>query len=137
MDANNIPPIRFVVVGDDKNFGKFIAEYVSLLPLDDSQFDDENFKNPNLNCSNPLLIDRNKLDMRIYVIPHGVNFFAHWLAQHDDLYNMNIYSYLYKNVLMNVSQNMYGLTLSESLKLIYEQAEKEKTKDRGIADILQ
>ena len=137
MDANNIPPIRFVVVGDDKNFGKFIAEYVSLLPLDDSQFDDENFKNPNLNCSNPLLIDRNKLDMRIYVIPHGVNFFAHWLAQHDDLYNMNIYSYFYKNVLMNVSQNMYGLTLSESLKLIYEQAEKEKTKDRGMSDILQ
>ena len=38
---------------------------------------------------------------------------------------------------MNVSQNSYGLSLSESLNLLYEQAKKEATPERDLTEILQ
>ena len=35
-DQYNVPPIRVLVVGDDKEFNHFLAEYVSLLELGQS-----------------------------------------------------------------------------------------------------
>ena len=36
-NAQAAPPIRILVVGDDKHFNKFITEYVHLLSLDEEQ----------------------------------------------------------------------------------------------------
>lgn len=33
-DKQNVPPIRILVVGDDKSFNKFLVQYTSLLSLD-------------------------------------------------------------------------------------------------------
>ena len=36
-NAQAAPPIRILVVGDDKHFNKFVTEYVHLLSLDEEQ----------------------------------------------------------------------------------------------------
>ena len=47
------------------------------------------------------VIDRSKLDVRIFLIPQNENTLAHYIAMYDDLYCQNIYNFFNQNVLLN------------------------------------
>jgi hypothetical protein len=85
VDNQNLPnpPIRVVVVGDDKQFGKFVRSYISLLDLDTSgSGPSRKRKGDRLNDdldgagsgdrnggSSGFSIDKQKLDLRVFLIP--------------------------------------------------------------------
>jgi hypothetical protein len=48
------------------------------------------------------MIDRNKLDLRVYFVPQGSSTLAHYLAMYDDLYCHNVYNFFNSNSLMNL-----------------------------------
>lgn len=66
-DKSFMPPIRVLVVGDDKDFNQFLQVYVKEYVI----------KNMNVNKA---------IDFRIYLVPHRVNTLAHYIAMYDDLY---------------------------------------------------
>ena len=61
-----MPPMRILIIGDDKIFNSFLQGYMKEI----------NHKNFNFN----------KVDLRVFLIPFKINTLAHYLAMHDDLY---------------------------------------------------
>ena len=74
----NLPPIRMVVVGDDRQFKLFVEQYVELLDLDDSEKKSrknrgsgqmDNQADGFWSKDQPIKIDRDRMDVRVYLIP--------------------------------------------------------------------
>ena len=104
------PPIRVLMVGDDKQFNKFVSQYVNLLDLDStSKSKNQKMKgqdgsgNADINDNGGgFSLDRQKLDVRVFLVPQNENTLAHYLAMYDDLYCQNIYNFFNANPMLNL-----------------------------------
>jgi hypothetical protein len=46
-------------------------------------------------------LDENKMDIRVFLIPHRESTLGHYLAMYDDLYCQNIYNFFNSNTLIH------------------------------------
>lgn len=100
---NTFPPIRLLVMGDDKMFNRFVSQYVKLLDLDQTEKVDKK-SNDQINSNSQqkesgggFTIDKNKIDIRVFLVPQNENTLGHYLAMYDDLYCQNIYNFFNSN----------------------------------------
>ena len=109
------PPIRIVVVGDDREINEFVSRYVHLMDIDPKVLQHTKVKQSEKSRQQAdgldessdrnqagFTIDRQNLDIRIYLIPQQTNTLAHYLAMHDDLYCHNIYNFFTSNSLLKM-----------------------------------
>lgn len=111
-----------MVAGDDKQFNKFVTQYVSLLDIEytqahggnndkafnkgEQQIDSKSNRDGGVNSthnSSGFIIDRSKLDIRVFLLPQNESTLAHYLAMYDDLYCHNIYNFFNSNSFLSLS----------------------------------
>ena len=58
------------------------------------------------NKDEPIKIDRDRMDVRVYFIPQKESTIGHYIAMHDDLYCQNVYNFFNQNTFLGLSTNV-------------------------------
>ena len=57
------------------------------------------------NMNEPIKIDRERMDVRVYLVPQKESTIGHYIAMHDDMYCHCIYNFFNQNTFLGLSTN--------------------------------
>lgn len=73
-----LPPVKILVIGNDRMFSKFAKDFLVLVDQDSKHLDEEHEPH--------FCLDHENVDLRVYYIPQGCSTLGHYIAMHDDFY---------------------------------------------------